>query len=200
MLTGGVFFKDNGNGTYSFKFPFNFRGVTTPAAVTYEPSLTHRIGIQVSGNVSNATYDFVPNNPSATPATRSIVDNTSCNECHGRLAVHGGDRVSVKYCVTCHNLGSTDRSSGNTLDFTIMIHKIHRGESLPEVEAGGTYSIGNRDYSRVVFLQDIRNCPKCHNGTNPATPIGTIGRICPPKQLVRLATMPQSYLSPTFRI
>jgi OmcA/MtrC family decaheme c-type cytochrome len=169
--TGGVF-TDNGDGTYSYKFSFNFRAVTTPVAVTYDPSLTHRIAMQVSGNVSNAIYDFVPNNPNATPATRSIVDNTSCNECHGKLTAHGGDRVSVKYCVTCHNPGSTDASSGNTLDFTVMVHKIHRGESLPEVEAGGTYVIGGQDYSTVVFPQDIRNCLKCHNGADPATPDG----------------------------
>ena len=122
---GGVF-KDNGDGTYSYQFSFNFRAVTNPAPVTYEPSLTHRIGMQVTANASNATYDFVPNNPNATPATRSIVDNASCSECHKKFDFHGGDRVSVKYCVTCHNPGNTDANSGNTLDFTVMVHKIHR--------------------------------------------------------------------------
>jgi len=175
--TAGGVFTDNGDGTYSYKFSFNFRAVTTPVPVTYEPSLTHRIAMQVSGNASNATYDFVPNSPDATPATRSIVDNANCSECHKKFDFHGGDRVSVKYCVTCHNTGSTDANSGNALDFTVMVHKIHYGVNLPEVEAGGEYAIWGfantkHDYSTVVYPQDPRNCIKCHNGADAATPDG----------------------------
>lgn len=179
--TAGGVFTDNGDGTYSYKFSFNFRAVTTPVPVTYEPSLTHRIAMQVSGNASNATYDFVPNNPNATPATRSIVDNASCSECHKKFDFHGGDRVSVKYCVTCHNPGSTDANSGNTLDFTVMVHKIHRnylGADAQWIIAGGVYTIWGfnnveHPYSEeVVYPQDIRNCLKCHNGADAATPDG----------------------------
>jgi OmcA/MtrC family decaheme c-type cytochrome len=177
---GGVF-TDNGDGTYSYKLSFNLRAVTTPVLVTYEPSLTHRIAMQVKGNAFNAIYDFVPSNPNATPATRSIVDNGACSECHKKFDFHGGDRVSVKYCVTCHNPGSTDANSGNTLDFTVMVHKIHRnylGADDQWVKAGGVYTIwgfNNEEFSfseEVVFPQDIRNCTKCHDGADPATPDG----------------------------
>ncbi len=49
----------------------------------------------------------------------------------------------------------------------VMVHKIHRGASLPSVEAGTPYIIiGNNqsvhDFSNVVFPQDIRNCVRCH--------------------------------------
>ena len=169
--TGGVFI-DNGDGTYSYEFSFNFRAVTDPADVTYDPSLTHRIGMQVSGNVSNAIYDFVPKNQDATPDTRSIVDNVSCSQCHEPFRFHG-TRVAIKYCVTCHNPGTeylNDDGALATVDFKVMVHKIHRGANLPEVQDGGTYAIGSHDYSKVVFPQDVNNCIKCHDNTNSATP------------------------------
>jgi OmcA/MtrC family decaheme c-type cytochrome len=80
----------------------------------------------------------------------------------------------VEYCVTCHNPGSTDSASGNTVDLKVMAHKIHQGENLPSVLAGGTYTVAGTDYSTVVYPQDIRNCTKCHSNTppNPATPQG----------------------------
>jgi OmcA/MtrC family decaheme c-type cytochrome len=166
--TDGGIFTDNGDGTYSYTFSLNFRTVTNPMAVTYDPALTHRVAMQVSGNVSNAVYDFVPGNPNATPATRSIVANASCSECHERLGLHGGDRVSVDYCVTCHNPGTADANSGNTVDFAVMVHKIH---------AAADYTIWGfnntkHDYSEVLYPQDLENCLKCHNGNDPATPDG----------------------------
>ena len=166
--TDGGIFTDNGDGTYSYTFSFNLRTVTDPVAVTYDPSLTHRVAMQVSDNVSNASYDFVPGNPNATPATRSIVDNASCSECHEKLGLHGGDRVSVKYCVTCHNPGSADANSGNTVDFTVMVHKIHAAADY--IIWGFNNSV--HDYSDVLYPQDVENCIKCHNGNDPATPDG----------------------------
>ena len=177
--TGGVF-KDNGDGTYSYKFSFNFRAVTDPvtgAPIAYEPSLTHRIAMQVSDNATNATYDFVANNMNATPDTRKIVANVRCSGCHEKFGFHGGDRVAVDYCVTCHNPGSADANSGNTVDFNVMVHKIHTGGDNPEVEAGGEYAIWGfrntkHDYSDVLYPQDTVNCRKCHDGTDPETPDG----------------------------
>jgi len=112
-----------------------------------------------------------------TNATRDIVANASCNECHLQLGLHGGDRIQVEYCVTCHNPGTTDANSNNTVNFTVMVHKIHTGEDLPEVQAGGEYAIwgfGNskNDYSTVAYPQDSRNCTKCHDGADAATPDG----------------------------
>ena len=166
--TDGGVFTDNGDGTYSYTFSFNFRAVTNPVAVTYDPALTHRVAMQVSDNVSNATYDFVPGNPNAVPATRSIVSNASCSECHQRLGLHGGDRVSVDYCVTCHNPGTADANSGNTVDFNVMVHKIH---DAADYTIWG-FNNSEHDYSDVLYPQDILDCRKCHNGDDPATPDG----------------------------
>lgn len=172
---GGGVFTDTGNGTYTYQLSFDITSVTNPLTgdpIVYDQTLTHRVAMQVSDNVANAYLDFVPDG-SAVTTTRDIADNAFyCNDCHIKLGLHGGDRIQVEYCVTCHNPGSTDPESGNTVDFKVMLHKIHRGENLPEVEAGGQYIVAGNDYSTVVYPQDIRNCTKCHDSANTATPDG----------------------------
>ena len=172
---------NNLDGTYRYTFATDVTNVTSPLGVSYEPGLTHRLGVQIGGGdtpVANATYDWRPSDGATAGLTgRDIVQTASCNECHGKLALHGGGRIETKLCVTCHNPGTTDANSTNTVDFKVMIHKIHRGEFLPSVEAGGEYAIWGfrdtkHDYSEVVFPQDIRNCTKCHDSTDAATPQG----------------------------
>ena len=179
----------NGDGTYTYTFATDITSAAAnpcpapctdaagkPLDLSYQPNLTHRVGIQLNNTAlprANGTYDFVPAGGAA--FRRDIVRTGKCNECHGQLAAHGGGlRVETKLCVTCHNPGSWDNSPGNiqTLDFKVMIHKIHRGDELPSVVAGGTYKIGTADFSDVAFPQDIRNCTKCHDGADPATPQG----------------------------
>jgi OmcA/MtrC family decaheme c-type cytochrome len=177
--SGGTFV-NHGDGTYTYTFGADVTTVTTPIAVTYDSAATHRLGMSVNiGNgvtPKNPVYDFVPLTGSTTLiAQREIVATASCNECHGKLAVHGGSRVDTKFCVTCHNPGSTDANSGNTVDMKVMIHKIHMGAELPSVEAGGGYFIygfNNSlvDFSTVEFPQRITNCTKCHDPADAATP------------------------------
>ncbi len=175
-------FSDNGDGSYSYRFSFDIKNITDPVAVPYDASLTHRIAMQVSGNTANAYLDFVPNgNPISD--TRDIVINASCNACHLKLGFHGGDRIQIAYCVTCHNPGTTDANSGNTMDLNVLIHKIHMGETLPSIDKlGWEYTVwGHRDskhdYSGVVFPMDARfpglgtaetTCGTCHS-TGDAT-------------------------------
>ncbi len=161
-------FVDNNDGTYVYTFSVDPANVTSPLAVPYEPSLTHRVALQIQAG-NSATY---PNNPTYTfrPAdgatsgifSRDIVSVDTCNGCHSKLAFHGGGRQDTKYCVTCHNPGSTDQDSGNSLDFKIMVHKIHAGAEL----ANGYEIYGYRetfyDYSDIHWTQDIRNCQTCH--------------------------------------
>jgi len=170
---------NNLDGSYRYTFANDITNMTTPLAVTYEPSLTHRLAVQIGGGdtpVANATYDWRPSDGATTGlTTRDIVQTASCNECHTELALHGGGRKETKYCVTCHNPGSTDANSTNTVDFKVMIHKIHYSEHLPSVEAGGEYAIWGfrdtkHDYSDVTYPQDVRNCTKCHDPADAATP------------------------------
>ncbi len=129
-----------------------------PAAVTVQPTPPF-----------DATFDFDPaaSDTQTTPAAdpRQLVRTENCNVCHHNLALHGGRRLSVAYCVTCHNPSSGD-PVGTTVDFKVMVHKLHMGKNLPSVLAGGTYviksSFGDSDFSDVSFPQDVGNCLACH--------------------------------------
>jgi len=176
--TGGVFVNNN-DGTYSYTMSFNIDSVTSPVAVSYNPEYTQRVAFQISGSgypTMNRHFDWQPSTGATQGiANRKMVTEGTCNSCHGKLALHGGGRVDTAYCVTCHNPGSTDANSGNSVDFKVMVHKIHRGEHLPSVVNGGEYAIfgyknTKHDYSNTALPQDIRNCTNCHDGSNPETP------------------------------
>jgi len=148
-------------------------GTQLPA--DYDMTVTHSVGIYATRNLTelldknyyaNEVYDFRPDGMAVTETWGALSDDT-CNACHEQLAFHGGSRREVKLCVLCHNSGTVDPDTGNTVDMKVMIHKIHRGADLPSVQAGTPYQIiGFRqsvhDYSHVVFPQDVRNCTTCH--------------------------------------
>lgn len=177
--SGGTL-EDHGNGTYTYTFGTDITNVTSPMPVTYEPNLTHRVGLAIRSEdlppADNVLYTFQPSTGATSGiATRDIVMAESCNECHRGLEAHGGPRKDPRFCVTCHNPGTTDANSGHTVNFNVMIHKIHRGENLPSVEDGDDYVIygfGDRphNFSHVAFPQDVRNCTKCHDPGDAATP------------------------------
>jgi len=176
-------FTNNRDGTYRYRFA---RNITEPDVgdieaqaaaqgldLGYEPERTHRVAIQFDNAQvpANPYYDWIPASGETTLLDHHDVAATAnCNGCHEQLALHGGNRYAVEYCVTCHNPGSADANSGNSVDFKVMIHKIHRGANLPSVQAGGEYAIWGfrdtkHDYSKLVYPQDIRNCVVCHGGT-----------------------------------
>ena len=161
-----------GRATYRF---------TTTLPATFDQTKTHTLGIYSTRNLvefleksyyANIEYDFRPDGVAVTAKWAGMTDAQSCLKCHDPLALHGGSRRDVKLCVLCHNPQTIDPDTGNTMDMKVMIHKIHRGENLPSVEAGTPYQIiGNQqslhDYSTVVHPQDIRNCTTCHDTTAP---------------------------------
>ena len=104
--------------------------------VVYNATLTHRVGFEIRGlaQANNADYTFQPSTGATTGIfSREIVETATCDNCHTMLSAHGGARVEVQYCVMCHSPGTTDPYSGNTLDFKVMIHKIHTGINLPTI-------------------------------------------------------------------
>jgi len=233
---------DNGDGSYKYTF---YRDITTMAAtiaampavtgkdvadlgdLTYDPKLTHRVTVVVSGNAPgtgtntptatasavaavpmkapvNFTYDFIPatGQPvTASDTTRNIVANAKCEECHRKLggipgldaeadsaAFHGGSRNNVAYCVVCHNdqrkfgraeatvastngaiktfSGSTYLVAGRTVgNLPNYIHKLHLGGLL----VNQSYNYGGVMMNETRYSQDIRNCTKCHDGSDAST-------------------------------
>jgi OmcA/MtrC family decaheme c-type cytochrome len=161
-----------GNGVYTFTFNTD---VASVEGVPYEPTLTHRLAGQIAPSgfslqYTNPVFDFVPAG-GALPETRNIAVMETCNGCHDGLVFHGR-RFKVEYCVNCHN---PDLAEGEA-DMSFMIHRIHSGgvfEALVD-RNGDPY-----DFSHVTYPQDIINCRRCHDGSNPATPDGDNWRLVP---------------------
>jgi hypothetical protein len=88
---------------------------------------------------------------------RQVVANANCNTCHGELRAHGGMRRDVELCLTCHTAGAEDRNTpavangtpGVSVEFAVMIHRIHTAAHLPSVLGVGTAADGSRDYARA---------------------------------------------------
>ena len=115
----------------------------------YPMSAVHEVAAQIArlyvvdGKTypANPVYKFRPDGVAPGTAGRDIVQTATCNKCHTRLGLHGGQRREIQLCDMCHSPQSTDAQSKNTVDMTAMIHKIHMGEQLPSVEGGTPYQI-----------------------------------------------------------
>jgi len=150
-------------GQYQYTFGTDVTNITAPIAVAWEPSLTHRVGLEIrldgEGEIPlapfNPVYDFVPDGGAGSGVTRNIADTNNCNSCHLEFTMHGGPRKSVEYCVTCHNQGTVDQDSGNSLDMAHLAHSIHMGDdrlgAVPFKIWG--YGDNEHDFSEVTFPQ-----------------------------------------------
>jgi hypothetical protein len=104
--------------------------------------------------VGNATGDFLFGGATEV-APREVVKQENCNQCHETLQAHGGVRRDVRLCILCHTSGSEDRNNpdvaggtpGASIDFRVMIHKIHNGARLPSVLGVATKPDGSRNYT-----------------------------------------------------
>jgi len=179
---------------YTYTFKTDIKNPAQTNGVVFEPARTHRVALQLNyKNAAGATvvvnpyFDFtVDANGNSVPVTdpaktRKMADVSSCNQCHEKLALHGGGRVDVQLCVMCHNPSTTDANSGNVLTFMTMVHKIHAGKLLRASQDAGQggepliiwgFNSTKNDFGEVGFPQDLRNCTKCHSGDNPLTPQG----------------------------
>ena len=122
--------------------------------------------------------------PGAAPR-RTVVENQKCFSCHGEFSkgfsVHGNLRNRVEYCALCHNPEQTDAARRRndpaevaagaqtaTIDFKVLLHKIHRGEHLmqqPYIVYGfgaAPLNYTRFDFGEVLYPGDLRDCARCH--------------------------------------
>jgi OmcA/MtrC family decaheme c-type cytochrome len=166
----GTYADGGAPGLYDYTF-------ATALPADYNVNLTHVIShysTRTVGEVrwvSNSSHFFVPATPGAATLKRQAVQTATCNGCHNPMSAHGGSRNELQLCLGCHSQGAVDPESNNSIDFNVMIHRIHMGAELPSVKAGKKYAIVGRnnstaDFSHVEYPRDIVHCQSCHTASD----------------------------------
>lgn len=159
------------DGEYTYTF-------NTKAPTGYDRAAVHAVGVYANRDLTefdlgiqldDDVYYFTPADGKAATNPHEEIKTATCHKCHGpNMAFHGETgRTSLAMCDLCHTQQTTDPDTGNTVDLRVMTHKIHMGEHLPSVAAGGKYQIigfGNsvNDYSEVAFPAPVQKCEVCH--------------------------------------
>lgn len=187
----------NGVGTYTFAaaVPSDAKGTFVIEAESYLNTTIQKLNgtMSVRDASDNVVYPFAVTG-TVTPR-RQVVDTANCNKCHDKLQLHGGNRNTVEACAVCHNPTATDAGSRpasalptETIDFKILVHKIHTGEELTQDYTiyghGGT----SNNFNEVRYPGDRRDCAQCHKGASYTMPlVSGIGA----------STTPRNYWNPT---
>lgn len=185
----GTLALDGAVGSYAYTFP-----APIPATATG----TYAVGME--GYLQpdpTKTARYASENPVAYVAVtdavpvprRQVVDRDKCNSCHTDLAAHGGGRKSPEYCVLCHNPNKVNDqrvarfevplTTAPSVNFKVMVHKIHRGEDLAQGYVLGGFpgpTAANPagtpvDFGTVAFPGNQKACWACHAGTSYMLPL-----------------------------
>jgi OmcA/MtrC family decaheme c-type cytochrome len=134
--------------------------------------------ISVNEAAANPVVTFTVDDSTAL-IRRVVVEDANCQNCHGEFSrgfsIHGNLRNQIEYCVLCHNPNATDYArrrndpdavamgdQNATIDFKVLIHKIHTGEELAQkpylVYGFGSTGFTIHDFSEVLYPSDRRNC------------------------------------------
>jgi OmcA/MtrC family decaheme c-type cytochrome len=151
--------------TFATKLPAGFDRTATHSILAY--SSRNLSEFDLGTNYFDTVFSWVPSGAAVTKV-RDVIKTATCNKCHTDMGFHGGSRRSMEGCVMCHTPQTTDPDTGNTVDMTVMTHKIHMGAELPSNVAGEKYCIiGNRQsvhcYDKVEFVAGPNNCKSCHD-------------------------------------
>ncbi|HEV3201594.1 MAG TPA: OmcA/MtrC family decaheme c-type cytochrome [Bryobacteraceae bacterium] len=178
----------NATGTFAI-------GIEGRRGLTILPGTQQQMATEYGG-VNKVFYFSVDGTP--VQPRRQVVDIAKCNGCHTSLSLHGENRNQIEMCVLCHNPSENDSafkgsaqvpadktSPPQSVNFALMIHKIHTGEKMT-TDFGTTYTIvgfggSHNDFTDVRYSAmgptgttgDTAKCYMCHvNGSEANFPIG----------------------------
>ena len=176
LADAATFYVANADGSVTYTFPTAAPALPAMAAgFPLAPVQTAQtlVGIQASRSFEGVSYpvgasfEFIPAGGTAVP--RAVVSDAACNACHGNMQAHGSRRT-VNLCLTCHTPGwvlppTADRTA-NAIDFRVMIHQIHVGQTMGFDPPWVYKWSATTDFSNVMFAppNSVKNCQTCHNG------------------------------------
>ncbi len=157
---------------------------------TLLPGTVTQMNVQYGG-INKVAYFSVDGSP--VQSRRLVAQVTSCNQCHFKLSLHGGNRNQIEMCVLCHNPSLTDAAQRPAatdpaertkppqgINFNLLVHRIHYGENL--TAAGKSYTVIGRNGSINDFTEvrypamspqgspgDTRSCQMCHVNDSQST-------------------------------
>ncbi|MCX5757756.1 MAG: OmcA/MtrC family decaheme c-type cytochrome, partial [Candidatus Hydrogenedentes bacterium] len=163
-VPGVVDASDAANGNYGYTFKKTLpTGTSQTFALGVEGRSTFTIGTDPATHTQAPTENpivFFTTDGSTPVPRRDVVDEANCLKCHFKLELHGGSRVSVPYCLFCHNstlTAGTDDPPAESVHFDVLVHKIHRAENLTQ-----PYVIGSLNANEVTFPGLVQECTICH--------------------------------------
>ncbi len=210
----------SGNKLFAGSVVNSDRSITVTSAVAIPSTATGSGAVGVEGHPNNVKpsmpspipssgYSAAPN-PVGAPAAavsyypitdataqprRHVVDvPTRCDNCHGQLSLHGGNRTdNAQLCVMCHNTEATDINqrpaagasaaidglAEHTIDFPVLVHGIHDSGNTPGFVIYGyggnptDFRIGGSAVNPVPFFPaPVTQCSVCHvdSSNAPAFP------------------------------
>jgi OmcA/MtrC family decaheme c-type cytochrome len=176
-ISKGVFSAAAGTTTYTFTaaLPADASGTWTISADLRRNASLKRgdgkadITIQESTLLNPIKYVAVTG---AVTPRRTSVTTAQCNQCHDKLATHGGQRQNIEECVICHNPTEGDQAlrpanlgPAESVSFQRMVHRIHTGENLTQDYTVIGFGGSTNNFNEVRFPADTRDCAKCHANT-----------------------------------
>lgn len=107
-----------------------------------------------------------------------------CNRCHEDIQFHGSYRRGFDTCILCHGTAGAEDSpsyvyagaaptTGTTIDFRTMIHKIHHGKELDQAASYAVNGFGGAshrydDVGFPIIPGGTTQCAVCHGDDNEA--------------------------------